>query len=58
MRARQEGIFCELPYIDLAIHNLGVGLQLGIWLKFFVVFVFFVDEMIFLGSLACVGQVF
>jgi hypothetical protein len=35
--------------VDLAIHPLGDGLQLGISLKIFVLFVFFVDEMIFLG---------
>jgi hypothetical protein len=34
---------------DLAIHPLGDGLQFGISLKIFVLFVFFVDEMIFLG---------
>ena len=42
---------------DLAIHPLGVGLQFSISLKIFVLpttmlrtgFVFFVDEMIFLG---------
>jgi len=37
-------------YIDLAIHHLGGDLRLGIFLKIFVLFVFFVDEMIFLGS--------
>jgi len=35
--------------VDLAIHPLGDGLQFGITLKIFVLFVFFVDEMIFLG---------
>ena len=33
----------------LTIHPLGDGLQFGISLKIFVLFVFFVDEMIFLG---------
>jgi hypothetical protein len=35
--------------VDLAIHPLGDGLQFGISLKIFVLFVVFVDEMIFLG---------
>ena len=35
--------------VDLAIHPLGDNLQFGISLKIFVLFVFFVDEMIFLG---------
>ena len=35
--------------IDLAIHPLGDGQQFGISLKILVLFVFFVDEMIFLG---------
>ena len=35
--------------VDLTIHPLGDGLQFGISLKIFVLFVFFVDEMIFLG---------
>ena len=37
-------------FVDLAIHSLGDGLQVGISLKIFVLFVFFVDEMIFLGT--------
>jgi len=35
--------------VNLAIHPLGDGLQFVISLKIFVLFVFFVDEMIFLG---------
>ena len=35
--------------VDLAIYPLGNGQQFGISLKIFVLFVFFVDEMIFLG---------
>ena len=38
--------------VDLTIHLLGDGLQFGISLKIFVLFVFFVDEMIFLGLLS------
>ena len=35
--------------VNLTIHPLGDGLQIGILLKIFVLFVFFVDKMIFLG---------
>jgi hypothetical protein len=44
-KARNKSECC----LDLAIHPLGDGLQFGISLKIFVLFVFFVDEMIFLG---------
>jgi len=44
-KTRNKSVRC----INLAIHHLGGGLQLGISLKFFVLFVVFVDEMIFLG---------
>jgi len=37
--------------VDLVTHSFGGGLQLGISLNIFVLFVFFVDEMIFLGSI-------
>ena len=47
-KTRKKSECCD----DLAIHPLGDGLQLGISLKIFVLFVFFVDEMIFLGLLA------
>ena len=39
--------------VDLAIHPLGDSLGFGISLKIFVLFVFFVDEMIFLGLWNC-----
>ncbi len=41
----------SICYVDLAIHPLGDDLQPGISLNIFVLFVFFVDQMIFPGSL-------
>jgi len=46
-KARNKSSCC----VDLVAHSFGDGLQLGISLKIFVLFVFFVDEMIFLGSI-------
>ena len=45
-KTRKKSVCC----ICAAIHPLGDDLQLGISLNIFVLFVFFVDQMIFLGS--------
>jgi hypothetical protein len=47
-KTQKKSVCC----ICAAIHPLGDDIQFGISLNFFVLFVFFVDQMIFLGLFA------